>query len=156
MPVAEQRLSWRTYLKVIAVGTVAAFVGMFAALAAWQAISERREAGRLAEGKKRVEEEQRSPAGRQREAVKQLMYDPASAVFRNERASATKSSFWCGEVNGKNRMGGMVGFLRYGVDLQENAELSVLDAAHLESTSSDETASNEKVRFAAYWNGYCQ
>lgn len=135
---------------------IAAFVGVLAALYAWQILSERRESVRVGEAKKREEVEKRSPAGRQREAVRQIMYDPSSAMFRNERASATKQTFWCGEVNGKNRMGGMGGFQRYVVDLQEDAKLSELDVAHLEPVSSDDKVSNEKVRFAAYWNGYCQ
>jgi hypothetical protein len=50
---------------------------------------------------------------RARDAVTQALIDPSSAQFRNvdDRDGAV-----CGEVNGKNRMGAYVGFVRFYVD----------------------------------------
>jgi len=45
--------------------------------------------------------------------VKQNLIDPGSAEFRNSRLSRENKGVWCGEVNAKNRMGGMAGFTRY-------------------------------------------
>lgn len=42
-----------------------------------------------------------------RDAVRNRLYDPDSAKFRNVRRAG---SFYCGEVNAKNKMGGYVGF----------------------------------------------
>lgn len=38
--------------------------------------------------------------------------DPGSAQFRNVKLSPTKE-FICGEINGKNKMGGYVGFVPF-------------------------------------------
>ena len=38
--------------------------------------------------------------------------DPSSAQFRNVKFSANKE-FICGEINGKNRLGGYVGFVPF-------------------------------------------
>jgi len=57
-----------------------------------------------------------SDAARQRAAVRALLTDPESAVFRGEFAGARvlyRPVVWCGEVNARNRMGGMAGFTRY-------------------------------------------
>ena len=42
--------------------------------------------------------------------VKLHLNDPDSAVFRNSFKAKRGKDVWCGEVNAKNRMGGMVGF----------------------------------------------
>jgi len=44
--------------------------------------------------------------------IKSSMFDPDSAQFRNMRISLNGQSL-CGEVNGKNKMGGYVGFKRF-------------------------------------------
>lgn len=57
-----------------------------------------------------------SDAARQRAAVRALLTDPESATFRGEFAGprvAYRPVVWCGEVNARNRLGGMVGFTRY-------------------------------------------
>ncbi|MBI2571103.1 MAG: hypothetical protein HYV63_29205 [Candidatus Schekmanbacteria bacterium] len=152
--VSKKSISWATYAKLVGAAAAAAFLGTLAALAVWQAISERRAAMLVTETERRAKEELLSPAGRQRAAVRQLMFDPESASFRNEHSSSNKPLFWCGEVNGRNRMGGMVGFRRYVVELQKEADLSALDEAHLQPSSESKT-SDEHVRFTAYWYGYC-
>lgn len=45
------------------------------------------------------------------DAIKNLLFDPDSAQFRNEETASDGSV--CGEVNSKNRMGGYVGFTRF-------------------------------------------
>lgn len=59
-----------------------------------------------------------SPYAEQRAMVRELLNDPDSAVFRNARESPRAPGLWCGEVNARNKMGGMVGFTRYMVDLE--------------------------------------
>lgn len=47
------------------------------------------------------------------DAVKENLFDPNSAEFRNDRVMDDGTV--CGEVNAKNRMGGYVGFTDYSV-----------------------------------------
>ncbi|MDH1308940.1 hypothetical protein N5C40_20735 [Pseudomonas fulva] len=47
------------------------------------------------------------------DAVKEKLFDPDSAEFRNDRIMSDGTV--CGEVNAKNRMGGYVGFTDYSV-----------------------------------------
>ncbi len=67
-------------------------------------------------------------------AVKNEMNDPSSAQFRNIRV-ITKKIVWkdqavtpvvCGEANGKNRMGGYVGFEKFAY-IPEKYELVIAD-----------------------------
>ena len=95
-------------------------------------------------------------AERARSAVKERLFDPESAAFRKERQSKVRSEWWCGEVNARNRMGGMGGFMRYVVEISKDPRPE-LDEAHLDPAGTRDTAaSNDATRFAAYWNGYCQ
>lgn len=48
-----------------------------------------------------------------REVVKLHLNDPESARFRFDKVSERAPGVWCGEVNARNRMGGMAGFIRY-------------------------------------------
>lgn len=54
-----------------------------------------------------------SPEDEHREYVKLFLSDPASVQFRGSKQSTRSPRAWCGELNAKNRMGGMVGFTRY-------------------------------------------
>ena len=150
----SQQRSMATYFKLAAVASVASFVGVLAALATWQFVTEQRQSSAKAQVERLALEEKRSPIGRQRDAIKRSFYDPTAAVFRNEHVSTIKPNYWCGEVNGRNRMGAMVGFRRYVVELQSEPELAEFDETHVDPQSNDPTS--ESVRFAAYWNGYCQ
>lgn len=47
-----------------------------------------------------------------KEAVANELFDPGSAKFRNFREKIDGFSY-CGEVNGKNKFGGYVGFKRF-------------------------------------------
>lgn len=53
-------------------------------------------------------------------AVAKLLIDPASAQFQNVVA---RDGYVCGEVNGRNRMGGFVGFKRFLVPLDGDSPL---------------------------------
>ena len=53
--------------------------------------------------------------------LKQHLNDPDSAVIRDAFQSAADPEVWCGEVNARNRMGGMVGFTRYVVYMPPKA-----------------------------------
>ncbi|GAA4714883.1 hypothetical protein H9L13_05015 [Sphingomonas lutea] len=53
-------------------------------------------------------------AERAKRAVAKLLLDPSSAQFRNVQV---RGQYVCGEINGKNRMGGFVGFTRFVVQL---------------------------------------
>lgn len=55
-----------------------------------------------------------SPAAKSKAVVKRKLVDPDSAQFRMHFPAARGGEgVWCGEVNAKNRLGGMVGFRRY-------------------------------------------
>lgn len=45
--------------------------------------------------------------------IKDWASDPDSVVLRDLRQSKRDKEVWCGEVNARNRMGGMVGFQRF-------------------------------------------
>lgn len=73
--------------------------------------------------------------------VRETMNDPESARFRNLRvisAWTPRETVVCGEVNGKNRMGGYVGFRHFEVlgsdsspDFEPESLTSVYDAGEL-------------------------
>jgi hypothetical protein len=48
-----------------------------------------------------------------KQVVSLHLNDPSSAVFRGGFKSKSGTGVWCGEVNARNKMGGMVGFTRY-------------------------------------------
>jgi len=52
--------------------------------------------------------------------------DPGSAQFRNIKLNATKE-FLCGEINGKNQMGGYVGFVPFAV----SKDFEFIDSEHI-------------------------
>lgn len=66
------------------------------------------------------------PENEAKDAVRQLLTDPASAQFRNVERNA-KTGLWCGEVNSKNKLGGYVGFSKFVVKPDKTAQLSPND-----------------------------
>jgi len=52
-------------------------------------------------------------------AVSERMYDPVASQFRSMRraGAAQNRDFVCGEFNGRNILGGYVGFRRFGYDI---------------------------------------
>jgi hypothetical protein len=61
-------------------------------------------------------------------AMRQFLYDPDAAQFRNIKQPGDSPLTWCGEVNGKNRFGGRVGFQRFVVLADPRRPKSVEDA----------------------------
>lgn len=45
--------------------------------------------------------------------IKDWANDPESVVLRDLRQSKRDKEVWCGEVNARNRLGGMVGFQKF-------------------------------------------
>lgn len=75
----------------------------------------------------------RSPDAVAKSVVKSKLNDPDSAVFRNQfKAQRGGEGVWCGEVNARNRMGGMVGFTRYVVEVYPDRSIEVLDQVHFD------------------------
>lgn len=71
----------------------------------------RREAEAAAQAK--IEDQDRSIKQDQlTQTIKNAMYDPESARFRNVRLNLVGDAL-CGEINAKNKMGGYVGFKRF-------------------------------------------
>lgn len=97
--------------------------------------------------------QERSPDAQHREIVRLHLNDPDSAVFRNTRPAARGGpGVWCGELNAKNRMGGMVGFTRYVAELPgEGLGTTPEDAKLLSKVTFDESAG-----FGAKWDLMCR
>lgn len=119
---------WKIGLVAAACVAIGVFVGQFA----WRGYQVRVAEAQAAAASAAVAAEALTPRGRQREAVRRFMFDPQSAVFRNDAVSPRNPSVWCGEVNGRNRMGGLVGYSRYTVTLNAFPELSEFDQAMVE------------------------
>ena len=101
--------------------------------------------------------ERASPRGMQRDAVRDQLHDPGSAQFRNERQSPADDAVWCGEVNARNRMGGLVGFTRYMVTLK--LDKGKLDKAFVDLDRPDASSDDAKKQagfFATMWNLTCE
>lgn len=62
-----------------------------------------------------------SSGGLQGDYVRLFLNDPDSVQFRDVKQSKREKLAWCGELNARNRMGGMVGFTRYVILLPEDA-----------------------------------
>lgn len=45
--------------------------------------------------------------------IKRLMSDPASVQLEDLQQSKRDPEVWCGRINARNRMGGMVGFKKF-------------------------------------------
>lgn len=79
-----------------------------------------------------------SPEAVSKAVVRAKLNDPDSAVFRNHvLAKRGGEGVWCGEVNARNRMGGMVGFTRYVVSVYPDREVDVLDKVTFDDGQQD-------------------
>lgn len=85
------------------------------------------------------------------DAVRNHLNDPDSAVFRNYARSPRDPEVWCGEINARNRMGGMVGFTRYVAVVKADRKLAVLDDVQFDSRSSEGRAA-----FRGRWSAMCE
>lgn len=64
-------------------------------------------------------------------AVSRNLNDPDSAQFRDLRLTTYHGKrFMCGEVNARNRMGGLVGFTRFFVEVNDVLPFPVFDDGH--------------------------
>ena len=89
------------------------------------------------------------PMRKQRDAVRQLLNDPDSAVFRNERRSTVERDTWCGEVNARNQHGGMNGFVRYMVTTDAS------DPKKLLTWGEPAGDASARLKFEGQWLTYC-
>lgn len=140
--------------KLASIAFASALMGTLLALWLWQTLTEHRAAIEMDAANDLSEARRKSPIGRQEEAIKRYLNDPNSAMFRSERHSKVSKEFWCGEVNAKNRMGGMVGYVRYVVELHDDPDLADLDSPKVENSNRASTSDN--YDFNLYWSGYCQ
>lgn len=126
--------------------------GVFGGQFAWKTF-EARQAASAAEVAAMAENaEARTPRGLQRSAVLERMHDPASAVFRNIKEVRFAPGTWCGEVNAKNKMGGMVGFTRYIVELRFIGEEYSSSWVQLDDRDKD---SFDGKSFEQIWQAIC-
>jgi len=91
--------------------------------------------------------------------VKNYLNDPDSAQFRGDFLSAKDKTVWCGEVNARNRMGGMIGYTKYIVYLEEpSAPESVLNEVFVDDSSASEDPSDPTSKasvFRSKWSRFC-
>lgn len=95
-----------------------------------------------------------SPEARHREIVRLHLNDPDSAVFRAAfPAKRGGEGIWCGELNARNRTGGMVGFTRYVAEMpQISAALSPEELRSFSRITFDDDGDG----FHTKWNLMCQ
>lgn len=91
-----------------------------------------------------------------RAAVRRSLLDPDSAVFRDERPSTVSAWTFCGEVNARNRVGGMVGFRRFVALLREDRQDSAFDEVNIEEDASGQESMPRGRAFDTVWSTYCQ
>lgn len=151
----------RRGLRVVAAGVALVLVvaaGAFGGNWLW-AQYQAREQRLAAEVAARVEAaEKASPKGRQRELVRQWLFDGDSAEFRGERQSKGEPSAWCGAVNARNRMGAKVGFRRYVAVLELRPELQEPETrVHFERVDVEPDSSDvsKLVAFEQRWAAFC-
>jgi hypothetical protein len=95
--------------------------------------------------------------GGHKEVVKYRLNDPDSAQFRNPYQSTRDKSVWCGEVNARNRLGGMVGYTRYiaytsrDIGRPELGQVFFDQAAR--EASNDPTS--QSAEFTSKWRVFC-
>jgi hypothetical protein len=107
-----------------------------------------------------------------RNAVARILIDPSSAQFRSVQV---RNNAVCGEVNGKNRMGAYVGFVRFYVepanwnatlDPQFNPQdlysarslcssLTRYDSSSCTRQIEEEAKQAEQAAFNIFWAGHC-
>lgn len=111
-------------LAVVLLGAVGAFGGHWL----WAKYLEREAASAKLAAETLAVAERATPRWLHEYVLRQSMNDPDAARLRNQRESSkgVAGSWWCGEVNGRNRMGAMVGFRRYVVGMVIEDEVLAL------------------------------
>jgi hypothetical protein len=84
--------------------------------------------------------------------------DPDSAQFKPAINSLRDSTIWCGQVNARNRMGGMTGFTRYVVYLNDEKNIQdPINEVYFEPYDAiSEEAKDKSMIFIAKWNIFCR
>ncbi|WP_295377219.1 hypothetical protein [uncultured Pseudacidovorax sp.] len=97
-----------------------------------------------------------SPQAKARSVVRAHLNDPESAVFRGDFPSKNRATpgVWCGELNARNRMGGMVGFTRYVAEIEQDRSLAVLDTVTFDSPSMANPSAG--AAFESKWRAFCE
>ena len=146
-------ISARTIIGLLAGVAALAGVGTFGGMWAWSKWHDAQIYAADQAASAAAAAERASPRGVQREVVKAAMVDPESAQFRNDvPAVRGGAGVWCGEVNGRNRMGGMVGFSRYVAQVYADRELgSVMDRVDFERVGDDADSG-----FPNKWRAFCE
>lgn len=146
----------RPFLKLALVALVFGAAGSFGGALAWDAYKDWR-AEKVAQAQKlAADAERKTPKGQHREAIKLQLFDPDSAEFRNERQSKRDDSTWCGQVNGRNRMGAKVGFTRYVVELRlSDMPVPWLAKVRMEPGEAGH-GTVESEMFNGVWRTYCE
>lgn len=103
-----------------------------------------------------AEAERKTPRGIQRETIKKWLNDPDSAQFRDDRPALRGVGMWCGEVNARNRMGGMAGFTRYVAEVNADRELAMLDQVHFDGSVGSSSFDAKHAAFGGMWRAYCE
>lgn len=94
-----------------------------------------------------------APQALHRQAVLERLFDAHSALFRDEFQPSGSDTVWCGQVNSRNRMGGMAGYTRYVVLFDPRWPS---DPALADVYFDQEGANNRGApAFALRWNSYC-
>jgi hypothetical protein len=103
------------------------------------------------------------PFAKAHEAVTSQLYNPASAIFRNDAIGRHASV--CGEVDSRNREGGRTGFARYVFDNRNGSTLLLLRNPdfHQFFVMDDNEYTNgnaalitdDACRFIDEWNAVC-
>lgn len=81
--------------------------------------------------------------------------DPDSAQFRGGHRSPIDPSVWCGEVNARNRMGGMVGFTRYVVYESQIESRPELGQVFFDPRSGYAESTSDGAAFISKWVMLC-
>lgn len=92
-----------------------------------------------------------SPKATHRNVVKSFLNDPDSAAFRNEFKAPRGKDVWCGEVNAKNRLGGMVGFTRYVPEMSPHVDLQRI---HFDDQARG-IGARDNGAFSGKWSAFC-
>lgn len=91
-----------------------------------------------------------------REIFDQVLLDPESAKLRMAFRSPIDAETYCGEVNARNRMGGMVGYRRFiawgGVDVRAMYD----NDADSEITEKRIEELKKRLKFAESWGHWCE
>lgn len=108
-----------------------------------------------------------TPHSLQEKVILSVLNDPESAQFGEGFQSKLDKNLWCGEVNARNRMGGMVGFTRYMVrlgpgitneTLKDRNTIELLQLSNdvrIEPHVASDDITSSYASFQSAWRLYC-